>query len=113
MFWFWIIEERTSWKLLILVPHPLMGSHMGSAKFLPYHSILFLYLDEEVDLINELFVGHFSLKTKRASHPSSGNGDQLWVGLLPILPVSQGLNMGLGRLAGCLYMVPLLSRGRR
>lgn len=59
------------------------------------------------------FLATFSLKTGRASHPSAENGDQLWVGLLPVLPVSQGLNVGLGRLAGCLYLVPLLSWGRR
>lgn len=64
---------------------------MGSARFFPHHRILFLYLDEEVDLINELFLATFSLRTKKAAHPSAGNGDQLQVGLLPVLPVSQGL----------------------
>lgn len=61
MFWFWIIGREDIMRAPdSCTPH--MGSDMGSAKFLPHYSILFLYLDGEVDLINELFLGHLLSK---------------------------------------------------
>lgn len=63
-----------------------------------------LYQDEEVetlDFINELFLGLF-LRTRKAPHPSAGNGDQLLVTLLPVLPVSQGLMWACPWLLFCL-----------
>lgn len=68
MFWFWIIGRED----IMEAPDSctlLMGSHMGSVKFLPHHSILFLYLDEEVDLINELFLGHLLSKDWESFSP--------------------------------------------
>lgn len=94
-------------------PHsfaPCIWNQLGS-----HHSILPLCLDEEVgilDLINELFLAAFSLRTRRAAQSPTGHRNRLWVGLLPVLPVSQGLNMGLGRLGGFLYGVSLLGWGR-
>lgn len=42
------------------------------------------------------FLAIFSLKSRRAAHPSAGNEDQLWVGLLPVSCVSQGLTWAWG-----------------
>lgn len=56
---------------------------------------------ETLDFINELFLGLF-LRTRKAPHPSAGNGDQLLVTLLPVLPVSQGLMWACPWLLFCL-----------
>lgn len=44
------------------VPHTQGQIGRRSARVLPHHRILFLYLDAEVDLINELFLGHLLSK---------------------------------------------------
>lgn len=43
---------------LLTLLYSAHGSDKGSARFLPHRSIFFLYLDEEVYLIKELFLGH-------------------------------------------------------
>lgn len=43
------------------------------------------------------------VRTKRAAHLKAGNRDQLQVGLLPVLPNSQGLTWAWEDLTGCLY----------
>lgn len=48
------------------------------------------------------FLAFFFLRTRKAPHPSAGNEDQLLVGLLPVLPVSQGLMWACPWLLFCL-----------
>lgn len=47
---------------LLTLLYSAHGSDKGSARFLPHRSILFLYLDEEVYLIKELFLGYLLSK---------------------------------------------------